>query len=450
MKSSTIILSSLILLFLACKKDNEILLPNPTGCLLTEIEQAVLAQIETDFAYPFDDANPETEDANLQPMIDYLSTAKFVGLGEATHGTKEFYQMKDKIFRQLVTQKGFKAIIFEIPWGNAMVVNDFVTKGIGSANSSIDQTYYWTYDTEEVRVLAQWMHDYNETLTVEEQILFVGCDIQGPNFEEEQSIILDYLAKVMPDSAALVSEAYKDLPFTDLSNYANSSSRVQERNIEGTALIYDFFVAHEEEMIASSSYFEYQVALMAAHVIQHRELVYRTQDFGWTRDSLMALYSEWWQRILGEETQVAVWAHNSHVMNGASLSQNWMGTYLKARQGQNYKNVGFSFGQGRFNAFLAGANAQAVGNVREQGIGEPVCRTINYLLSQVEGNQHYLIFEELEKDAQSYFSNTQKFVQFGAGFNVQYINRHYTRDYRLSSLFDVLIHFDETMESVLR
>lgn len=447
MKSSTIILSSLLFFFLACQKEAEV---NPTNCSLTETEQEVITQVETNFAYPFDEANPETEDANLQPMIDYLGTAKFVGLGEATHGTKEFYQMKDKLFRQLVTQKGFKAIVFEIPWGNALVVNDFVTEGIGDANSSIGQTYYWVYDTEEVRVLAQWMRDYNENLPTEEQILFVGCDVQGGNFEEEKKIITNYLEKVMPDSIEFVLEAYRDLPFTDLFSYANSSANIQERNIEGTAKIYDFFVAQEEEMLASSSYFEYQVALMAAHVIQHRELVYRTQDFGWTRDSLMALYSEWWQRILGEESKVAIWAHNAHVMNGSSLSQNWMGTYLKIRQGQNYKNVGFSFGKGSFNAFLAGIDAQAVGNVSRQAIGDPVCRTVNNLLTQVEGDQYYLIFEELTGEAQSYFNRTQKFVQLGAGFNVKYIDRHYTRDYRLSTLFDVLIHFDQTRESVLR
>ncbi|MEL6717567.1 MAG: erythromycin esterase family protein [Bacteroidota bacterium] len=446
----TLILNLLCLLFLACKKETEVITPNATDCLLTETEQAVIAQIETNFAYPFDGAVPTIEDTNLQPMIDYLSNAKFVGLGEATHGTQEFYQIKDKIFRQLVMQKGFRAIIFEIPWGNALVVNDFVTQGIGTANSSIDQTYYWTYDTQEVRALVQWMRDYNENLPEEERILFVGCDVQGGNFEEEKKVITSYLEKVMPDSIALVLDAYKDLPFTDLFSYANSSASVQEKNIEGTAQIYDFFVAHEEEMIAATSYFEYQVVLMAAHVVQHRELVYRTQDFGWTRDSLMALYSEWWQHILGEETQVALWAHNAHVMNGASLAQNWMGTYLKARQGENYKNVGFSFGQGSFNAFLAGASAQAVGNVRRQAIGEPVCRTVNYLLNQVEGDQYYLIFDELTGEAQSYFNSTQKFIQLGAGFNVQYIDRHYTREYRLSALFDVLIHFDRTRESLLK
>ncbi|MEN0051358.1 MAG: erythromycin esterase family protein [Bacteroidota bacterium] len=448
MKSSTIILSLIFLLVLACKKEDEI---KPSECTLTETEQAVLTQLESTFLYPFDSTNPTTEDTNLQPMINYLSTVKFVGLGEATHGTKEFYQMKDKIFRQLVTQKDFKAIVFEIPWGNALVVNDFVTQGVGTANSSINQTFYWTYDTQEVRALAQWMHEYNENLPEEEQILFVGCDIQGQNFEEEKKIITSYLEKVMPDSVALVLEAYKDLPSSDLFNYATKSSDdVQEQNRKGSAKIYDFFVAQEEEMLAASSSFEYQVALMAAHVIQHRELVYRTQSYGETRDSLMAVYSEWWQRILGEESKVAIWAHNAHVMNASSLSQNWMGTYLKARHGEDYKTVGFSFGQGSFNAFLTGPNVEFVAGVQRQSIDEPVCGTVNYLLNQVEAEQYYLIFEELDGAAQTYFGQTQEFVQLGAGFNIQYINRHYTRDFRLSSLFDVLIHFEETKESVLR
>lgn len=440
--------SSLLLLF-SCEK--ELGMNDPTACSLNETEQAVQSALETAFAYPFELSTPTAEVADLQPMVDYLSTATFVGMGEATHGTKEFYQMKDQLFRQLVTQKDFKAIIFEIPWGNALVVNDFVTKGIGNADSSIDQTFYWTYNTGEVRTMTQWMHDYNEGLAPEEKIWFVGCDIQGPNFEEEQRILTDYLEKVMPDSIGFVLDAYKKLPSSDLFNYAtNSNATIQEKNRKGAAAVYDFFVAQEGAMMAASSCQEYQIALMAAHVVQHRERVYRTENYGEMRDSLMALYAEWWQRILGESAQVAIWAHNAHVMNGASLTQNWMGTYLKARHDENYKNVGFSFGQGSFYAFVSGPNFEFVNPVRKQQIETPVCGTANQLLSSLETTQYYLIFEELTGEAQSYFNETQKFVQLGAGFNIQYVEEHYTRDYRLSKLFDVLIHFDETVESALR
>ncbi len=448
MKSITPLLL-VILLIASCKKDDDANIPNPSNeCITSEAELSFAEHLSDNFAHPFDGDDPEIEDQGLDSLINYLATAKFVGLGEATHGTAEFYRMKDKIFRQLVQKKDFKAIIFEIPWGNALVVNDFVTKNIGSANSAIDQTYYWTYDTQEVRDMAQWIHDYNESLSPEEHILFVGCDPQGGDFSKERNTISSYINTVAPDSLFSVLERYVDLP-ENLADYRNAGSIIHQANIEGTAWVYNFLEANRTDFIAASSEFEFEVVLMAAHVIQHREELYRIGDFGVPRETLMALYSEWWQRILGEESKVAIWAHNFHVMDGADINADWMGTLLRQSQGSDYKNVAFSFSTGGFNAFFAGADRQFVSAVEIQYIPEIPCHTTNHVLSLVEGDQYYLIFDELDNRGQEYFGNPKSFVQLGAGFNYTYIN-NYTQSLSLSKLFDVIIHFDETMASELR
>ncbi|MEM7573974.1 MAG: erythromycin esterase family protein [Bacteroidota bacterium] len=420
------------------------------GCGPTETEQAVVDALDAGLAYPFQSANPEIEDSQLQPLIDYLADTKFVGLGEATHGTAEFFQLKDKLFRLLVTQAGFKAIIFEIPWGNALKVNDFVTKGIGTADEVINQTWYWVYDTEEVRALAQWVHDYNEDLAEEEKIFFVGCDPQGPDFALERQQLREYLYHTDPDSERVVLDYYAQLPGGDLPAYSNASAATHEANRVGTQAVYDYMLRHADRLIANSSELDYQIALMSAHVIQQREHMYRINNFGETRDELMATYSEWWQRVLGEDSKVAIWAHNRHVWDAGLLNSNWMGTFLTNRQGaENYRTVGFSFSRGTFNAFLADSNSEFAGFNRRHIIEEPLCGTVNHLLQEVAGEQHYLIFDEFSGSAFDYFQAAQRFTQTGAGFNIDFIE-NYTQAIPLSRVYDVLIHFDNTRASVLQ
>ena len=436
--------------FLNCNKDDGTQNPGPTPCILSMSEQQVVDELNDNYAYAFAGAQPGVKDPGLDPLIDYLGDSPLVGLGEATHGTAEFYKMKDQLFRRLVEEKDFKAIVFELPWGNAWVINEFVTKGVGTADEVIDQCGYWTYDTQEVRDLAQWIHDFNNSLPEEEQIYFVGCDPQGSSFSEERALISAYLSKVQPDSVIEIFKHYNDLPRGDLSDYVNAETSIKQQNIAGTQKVYDHFVRHRSAFIAASSELEYEIAWMATHVIQHREYIYRIGNSGVPRDSLMAIYVEWWQRILGNDVKVAIWAHNFHVMDAAVDNLDWMGTYLRRRNGDDYRNVAFSFSAGSFNAFKANAMAGFAGPVQRQSIPSPVCQTANQLLDSVSGNQHYIIFSELQGESRSYFNAAQPFYQLGAGFNFNYLSFNYTQPRRLSRLWDVLIHFDKTRASDLQ
>ncbi|MDG2448909.1 MAG: erythromycin esterase family protein, partial [Saprospiraceae bacterium] len=293
--------------------------------------------------------------------------------------------MKHKIFRKLVLEKGFKAIVFEIPWGNALVVNDYVLNDVGAANEVINQTWYWTYDTEEVRELVKWMHDYNLDKSAEDKIHFVGCDPQGPDFSIEEKLVREYVLSIFPDSTFFISSAYQNLPNNNLSSYVNDDPFIHNSNIIGIQTVLQLFENHKDILITTSSLFEYEVAKMAAHLIKERERIYRTAQFGAPRDSLMAFYALWWSRILGEDSQLATWAHNLHVMDGGSFNSALMGTVLKDELDDDYINVGFSFSKGSLNAFLADRNRNAIGGTRRQSLSAPVCNSTNHLLYEVDG-----------------------------------------------------------------
>ncbi|MEM8585725.1 MAG: erythromycin esterase family protein, partial [Bacteroidota bacterium] len=357
--------------------------------------------------------------------------------------------LKNQLYRLLVTEEGFKAIVFEIPWGNALVVNHYVLNDIGTAESVVGQTYYWTYNTQEVIDLVQWMHDYNQGLSEEEKIWFVGCDVQGPDFRTEIGRLREYLELVDPSALPDLLENYDQLPQSDLFDYHLASEGVHSANQSGTQLVYDHLVDQEIAYTDESSPLSYQIALMAAHLIRERERIYRTSSYGEARDELMAVYTEWWQNILTEDSKVAVWAHNRHVMKAASIGQNWMGTYLAQRVGDNYRSIGFSFSRGRFNAFLTNESGGFQASVRNQTIAQTDCTTVNSLLGEVQADQFYLIKEELSPLVSNYFQIARPFTQMGAGFNPEYIG-NYTQNMPLMYLYDVLIHFDNTSPSILK
>ncbi|MEO9485666.1 MAG: erythromycin esterase family protein [Ekhidna sp.] len=415
-------------------------------CILTEAEDVLISELDMKYAKPFGEISLEGEYPEIESLLDYLSNSQIVGLGEGTHGTAEFYDFKNYLFRKLVENLAFKAIVFEIPWGNALVIDDFVTKGIGTADQVVDQSYYWTYDTEEVRELVQWMRDYNLGLVESEKIHFVGCDPQGNSFKEETDIILDYLNTHMPSAVSDVTSYYSQLPQSDLFNYS-TQTEFHQNNIAGVQMAHDLLVDHKEELLLSSTSYDYEVTLMAAHVVKERESIYRTSDFGERRDELMAEYSEWWHRILNDK--VAIWAHNNHVLDGTPFNQGRMGTFLKGSLGDDYQIVGFSFGTGSFNAILADRDFNPIGNLGRLSIKSPLCGSVNNLLNHVEGERHYLIFSEMEGEVANYFSDYQKFTQFGAFFNPAYIE-NYSHRLPLRSIMDVLIHYDSTNESILR
>jgi len=425
--------------------------PNDTtdvSCQLTITEKKVLDALNNGGSYLFESAIPvEEENGKLDALVDYLGDVNFVGLGEGTHGTAEFYKMKDKIFRLLVEKKGFKAIIFELPWGQTMKINDYVFNGVGTARNALLNTDYWVYSAKAVIDLIEWMHDFNKELDDKDKIYFVGCDIQGNSFEREKSIIRNFVINVEPDSVGLVSEKYKYLP-VDLFKYKKETKVKQLKNIAGTKYIYDYILKNRDRFIELSSEFEYELALMASHVIQNREIVYREGEYGVMRDRLMAYYTQWWQKIFGNSSKVAIWAHNFHISVVPNENFGSMGTFLRKKRGSNYKNVGFSFEKGSLTAFLAGSNFEFVSPVKKQSITKNICYTTNHLLSEIEGNNNYIIFNELDGDAEAYFAVPHKFFQCGAGFNPTYVKK-YIHSYPLSKYYDVIIHFDKTTNSKL-
>ncbi len=139
---------------------------------------------------PIASPNPEEITAELHPFKEIVSGARIVGLGEATHGNREFSQMKDKLFRFLVTEADFNGLIMEVPEEPAKKINDFVHNQEEDPEELLENLGYWITRNLEVLEMILWMKRYNHE-NPDNQISFFGCDVPVGDKKRESSNLRD-------------------------------------------------------------------------------------------------------------------------------------------------------------------------------------------------------------------------------------------------------------------
>jgi erythromycin esterase-like protein len=136
-------------------------------------------------------------------LLDALSDAQIVLLGEATHGTQEFYDIRATISKRLITEKSFNAIAIEGDWPDAYQVNQYITgqdyKTAAGALASFDRFPTWMWRNEPIVALAEWLKDYNAKQSQSSQINFYGLDLYS--LYRSIDAVIAYLKKVNPEAA---------------------------------------------------------------------------------------------------------------------------------------------------------------------------------------------------------------------------------------------------------
>jgi erythromycin esterase len=107
-----------------------------------------------------------------------IGNATVVGLGEGTHGTREFSRMKHRIFEFLVERMGFTVFAFEANLPEAFAVNDYILTGKGDPKAALKGLYFWTSNTTEVLDLIEWMRQWNAEPRHAKKLKFYGVDMQ--------------------------------------------------------------------------------------------------------------------------------------------------------------------------------------------------------------------------------------------------------------------------------
>lgn len=383
-------------------------------------------------------------------VLSYMSNCKVVGLGEATHGTKEFFQLKHRIFKYLVENHEYKIFAFECDMGESYYINNFINEGEGDIDHLMKNImHFWTWRTEEVKDLLIWMKDYNENKSEEEKIHFIGVDCQFLTYQAD--IIMSYFDKTnisLPESSLQFLTEIDQIGWNISDYYSDITLGEKEAIDDKVNTLLTKFEDLKNELISNSSEFEYKfVNQIALNIKQINDVLYGYKHNSLTnyRDLYMAQNTLWTTDLFGGNTKVALWAHNAHVANSESFEA--MGLHLKEELQDDYQIIGFSFSVGSFTAVRTGLAGLIVTPWVPIKIWKPRRRSINYVFHHAKYDNFILRALDIqEKSAFGIFiSQPQRFLNIGAGFNrLFYLIGFYHSITELMQEYDVVIHWDKT------
>lgn len=293
---------------------------------------------------PLKTTEAESGFEDLIPLKEILKDKKIIAMGEATHGTAEFFQMKHRVFEFLVEEMGYRIFGIEAEFGGSQVVNDYILYEEGTVEECLNAMAFWTWDTKEVAEMIEWMREFNKKAEIDDQIKFYGFDMQGIGNSIEY--VLNYLEKV--DSFYVDEHKISLQSFTKMISKPNKGNvKILNHNIDN---IHKQVMENRDDYIDRTSIEEYEL------ILQHLEIIYQWIDYyiNYTefekRDYYMAENVKW---ILDYENKhygnnkIMLWAHNGHVSNGYAQYIN-MGENLKNFFKEDYYSFGFDFYQGNF------------------------------------------------------------------------------------------------------
>jgi erythromycin esterase-like protein len=147
--------------------------------------------------------------ADLATVLPLIGSARVVALGEATHGTREFFRLKDRIFRFLVRNAGFTVLALEISAEAGRRVDDYVRHGTGSARDALNAFEFWTWKTEEVLALIEWMRTWNAEHP-SRPLAFRGINATGPSRDGHMARNVEAVLREAGPDARMVVWAHND------------------------------------------------------------------------------------------------------------------------------------------------------------------------------------------------------------------------------------------------
>lgn len=302
--------------------------------------------------------------ADLDRLLALIGDAHFVLIGEATHGTHEFYRLRAEITKRLISEKGFTGVAVEADWPDAYRVNCFVRHAshltrADEALSGFERFPTWMWRNTDVVEFVEWLRQHNEHRSVEQRAGFYGLDLYS--LFTSIDAVIEYLDRTDPAAAKRARQRYACLEHFGRDEQAygyGSAFRETEECEEGVvtqllelqqqrldAVSRDGRVAEDEHFFAEQN----------ARLVVNAEEYYRTMFYGrsssWNlrdrhmSDTLEALTTHLGRH--GAEPRIVLWAHNSHLGDARATemgtSGEWnVGQLVREGHGMDAVLIGFT------------------------------------------------------------------------------------------------------------
>jgi erythromycin esterase-like protein len=277
----------------------------------------VLARTLRDAVLPLDDPR------DLDPLLDQIGEARYVLLGEASHGTSEFYTWRARLSMRLILEKGFSCLAVEGDWPDCYRVNRYV-RGYPDAGAGAEEVLHaferwptWMWANREIVAFARWLRHHNDALAAEWKVGFYGLDVYSLWASIHE--VTTYLERVDPAAARVARRAYRcfDPYHEDEHAYARATALVPT-SCEDEAVQILRAVRATAPTYQEDSRTDHFNAEQNALVARNAELYYRTMIRGgpasWNvRDQHMVETLERIVAFSGPMAKAIVWEHNTHV-----------------------------------------------------------------------------------------------------------------------------------------
>jgi erythromycin esterase len=258
---------------------------------------------------------------DLDHLLDNIGNSFVVMLGEASHGTHEFYTWRTAISKRLIQEKGFNFIAVEGDWPDCYTINRFV-KGykdagndIGAVLKNFDRWPTWMWGNWEIAALAEWLRRYNTSLLSDKKVGFYGLDVYS--LWDSMKVMMDYLEKEDPAAAISVKKAIACFePFDeDERKYARYTLHRHGCRDEVLALLKEvrsraLFLDGDREAGFNAE----QNALIAVNAEKYYSSMIGFDNESWNiRDRHMMETLEKLMKFHGQGAKGIVWEHNTHI-----------------------------------------------------------------------------------------------------------------------------------------
>jgi erythromycin esterase-like protein len=297
---------------------------------------------------------PEIDDPRFGAMFDRFADARVVCLGEATHGTSEFYRARAAISRRLIERHGFNIVAVEGDWPDCATIDRYVRHRPPRdfEMNAFERFPLWMWRNEEVDAFVRWLRRHNENFPYERMCGFYGLDLY--NLGASMRAVIDFLEKEDPELAALAHRRYGCLdPWAEdpalygrhslLEGYARCEVGVVQMLKDILQRQVDCFGEECDEWLDAAA---------NARLVKDAEAYYRVMYHGsaesWNlRDTHMFDTLNMVLDARGPNSKAIVWAHNSHIGNAAFTDMGQhrnelnIGQLVKEKFGRRGRLVGF-------------------------------------------------------------------------------------------------------------
>ncbi len=404
--------------------------------------------------YPFSGAS-----SDYDPLMSYVGEASIVLLGEATHGTHEFYKTRAALTKRLITEKGFTHIAIEGDWPDAFRVNQYINQGTDAtavdALSDFKRFPSWMWRNSEMVTLIEWLHSYNSSQSPHEKVGFYGLDLYS--LHQSMTAIVKHLETIDPAAAQKARERYSCFDaFLDPQEYGHFATLYPNESCRKEVIDQLVSLRREESDFYKSCalgarecelYIE-QNALVVANAERYYRSMFegypaqswniRDQHMAETIDALLSFGAQ-----VTSTPKIVVWAHNSHVGDAratqmARSGEINLGQLMRERYGSQVVSVGFSTYTGTVSA------ASQWSGIVERKFVRPALEGSYEALFHNLHTENFMLFMHANDEVTTLMERERLERAIGVIY-LPYSER--TSHYFTASLtkqFDVVIHHDTT------